>query len=142
MSLTVVKDRFYRFIEKIPEHGCWIWMGHLKPNGYGMFDKKNAHRVSYEFEIGQIPKGLDLDHLCRVRGCVNPNHLEPVTRSENLRRGETGSFAKKQAEHRTHCTHGHPYDDKNTRWYSTKYGLARSCKECQRQIRKRRKDKC
>lgn len=72
--------------------GCWLWTG-FKAAGYGRFSFKGtnsaaaAHRLSYEALIGEIPAGLDLDHLCRVPSCVNPLHLEPVTRRENIGRG-------------------------------------------------------
>jgi len=65
---------------------CWLWTGPLNPGGYGTNGGRLAHRVVYERLIGQIPAGLTLDHLCRVRNCVNPQHLEPVTIAENLRR--------------------------------------------------------
>ena len=74
--------------------GCWIWRGRIAPNGYGRLGSKYAHRVMYELHVGPIPTGLDVDHLCRVRHCVNPRHLEPVTRSENLRRGKSGEAPK------------------------------------------------
>jgi hypothetical protein len=73
-------------------NGCWLWLGAIHPeNGYGaMWDGEKlgrAHRVIYEAVNNMVPEGMDLDHLCRVRHCVNPDHLEPVTRSENLQRG-------------------------------------------------------
>lgn len=72
--------------------GCWLYAGAIEHNGYGaiMVDgrkKRKAHRVVYEALVGPIPAGLDLDHLCRARNCVRPAHMEPVTRSQNLRRG-------------------------------------------------------
>jgi HNH endonuclease len=72
--------------------GCWEWTGARKDNGYGTVSHPgrrtaNAHRVVYELLEGPIPEGLDLDHLCRNRGCVKPGHLEAVTRKENLNRG-------------------------------------------------------
>jgi hypothetical protein len=69
------------------ETPCWIWLGRIERNGYGKRGKQWAHRISYERRYGPIPPGRDLDHLCRVPLCICPWHLEPVTRSENNRRG-------------------------------------------------------
>jgi hypothetical protein len=81
-----------------PNSGCVLWLGELNSAGYGRISQGNnhvgkrvrylAHRVSYELAKGQVPEGMELDHLCRVRCCINPEHLEPVTRSENNRRGD------------------------------------------------------
>jgi hypothetical protein len=68
--------------------GCWIWRGRIDPNGYGTIGRNFAHRVMYERHVGPIPKGLHLDHLCRVRSCVNPKHLEAVSCAENVRRSD------------------------------------------------------
>ncbi len=82
-----------RFLAKVEfsADGCWDWCGWVAPNGYGqvrlMKKLYYAHRLSYLAFVGEIPAGLDLDHLCRNRRCVNPYHLEPVTRKENLDRG-------------------------------------------------------
>lgn len=74
-----------------PASGCWIWTGSILPNGYGQVFagnwKVSAHRLGYVLAYGPIPKGLELDHLCRNRSCCRPDHLEPVTRRENIRRG-------------------------------------------------------
>lgn len=82
-----------RFMAKVikDDSGCWLFTAGRKPNGYANFKAKSyttvhAHRWSYEQHVGPIPEGLELDHLCRVRNCVNPEHLEPVTSSENFRR--------------------------------------------------------
>lgn len=88
-------------------NGCWHWQLTLDRDGYGMgcFEKRKgrSHRLAYEAFVGPIPDGLLIDHLCRVRDCVNPEHLEPVTSGENTRRGITGSKPK------THCKRGHPF---------------------------------
>jgi len=71
--------------------GCWLWQG-ASAHGYGVVrvagSLKKLHRLSYELMVGDIPTGYDIDHLCRVRNCINPEHLEPVTRAENTRRGD------------------------------------------------------
>lgn len=115
--------------------GCWLWTGTFWPNGYGMFALERkageppryalAHRYSFELEGRAIPDGLVIDHLCRVRACVNPSHLEPVTTRENLVRGE--GFVGLQAR-RTHCARGnHPLSGANL--VVDRNGW-RSCRKC------------
>lgn len=106
---------------------CWLWTGRLTSHRYGSVGSKgSAHRIAYELTVGPIPEGLTIDHLCRVRHCVNPAHLEPVTMTENVRRGE--SFSAVNAR-KTHCPRGHAYDEKNT--YRLPSG-SRWCRECKR----------
>jgi hypothetical protein len=105
-----------RFDEMTQKSGsCWLWTGGLTRDGYGVFwvnrkQRRPAHRWSYEHFVGPIPEGLQIDHLCRVRRCVNPDHLEPVTNRENILRGDTFAAANGR---KTHCPKGHPYEGEN-----------------------------
>lgn len=92
--------------------GCWEWAGTISPVGYGAISINgvaySAHRASYTRHVGPIPSGLVLDHLCRNPPCINPEHLEPVTDQENVRRGMSiGATAQRRSE----CLHGHPYPE-------------------------------
>ncbi len=118
-------ERWLKFIRPV-ESGCWLWTGYISSNGYGKMTigktRPNAHIVGYKLYRGPVPDDLELDHLCRVRACVNPDHLEAVTHRENVLRG-IGITARQTK--RTHCPQGHPYDTIN------KAG-ARRCKTCKR----------
>jgi hypothetical protein len=115
--------------------GCWLWTGALSNTGYGRLARGtrpnqrrwSAHRYLYELLVGPVPDGLDLDHLCRVRHCVNPAHLEPVTRQENLLRGNTVN-ARRAAQ--TCCVNGHEFTPENT--YRQPDGT-RTCRACRRE---------
>lgn len=126
---TVMERIFSRF--EIHQNGCWIWTGTLNNMGYAEIKvnrrNKFAHRVLYEAEIGPIPEGLELDHLCRTPSCINPSHLEPVTHAENMRRGTIASKARDRQKSKTHCPNGHEYTDANTLVYHTDW---RQCKQC------------
>ena len=123
------KKRFFDKVVVNPETGCWEWTACRNRDGYGRFKldgrKRYAHRVAYELIKGKIPEGLQIDHLCRVRACVNPDHLEPVTCRENLHRGETFNAANAA---KTHCPQGHPLSGDNL--YVRPDGR-RGCKTCQ-----------
>jgi|SRR5690554_866218 len=138
-NATKAKD-FIRAVGKFEieqETGCWVWIGAAQSNGYGRFwdgEKSNyAHRVMYELFNGPIQASMDLDHLCRNRRCVNPLHLEQVTRSENLKRGLTGENIAAPLRARTHCPQGHEYSEENTRRYAGR----RVCRACCREKAKR-----
>lgn len=133
-----MKSLFDRFEERYvsePNSGCWLWLGKITtPHRYGVLSlttngkirELKAHQVAYQIYVGAIPGGLELDHKCRVRCCVNPDHLEPVTRRENIRRG-----ASRVADNmrKTHCPQGHVYSHENT-YLDPKGG--RKCRECHR----------
>lgn len=111
-----------------PNSGCWLWIGSYAKTGYGMVNTYLAHRVIYQALVGPIPESTPhLDHLCRVRCCVNPAHLEPVTPKENAIRGVGFAGHHHRA---TCCPKGHPYDTENTVWRKTDRGLQRSCRIC------------
>lgn len=132
------QERFWEKVEKTDT--CWFWRGETNRYGYGVlgfYDENRrvgiaaAHRLAYEWLVGPISEGLTIDHLCRVRNCVNPSHLELVTRAENVLRGES---APAENARKTHCDAGHPFSESNT--YITPAGR-RQCRTCQRE-RKRR----
>lgn len=124
--------------------GCWLWQRAINDKGYGVAtigvwpDRawRGAHRVVYEELVGPIPDGLQLDHLCRVRHCVNPDHLEPVTIEENILRGV--GFAALNAR-KTECPHGHPYTPENTSFSAKGYRHCRTCGRLRDRERYRRK---
>lgn len=116
----------------LPSFGsdCVLWTRAISDNGYGKVrvgDRVGyAHRIAHEVFVGPIPTGLQIDHLCRVRACVNPLHLEAVTQKENIRRSDSPSGRRFRA---TACEHGHPFDEINTIRRSDGY---RECRQCRR----------
>lgn len=133
LPIEVTKEYLIQRVEKFikKDVGCWEWKGALN-KGYGVLSVKNklkqAHRISYEAFVGEIPNGLVLDHLCKNTRCVNPEHLEPVTQALNVARGDSGRYWSKK----THCPQGHEYSNENT--YVSKMGR-RSCRNCHNQRR-------
>ena len=122
---------FYRKVNRTDS--CWLWTGYINDEGYGEYASdflttRLAHRISYGLDKGHLP-ALPLDHLCRHRHCVNPDHLEPVESIVNTRRSTAGlNMATK-----THCPQGHPYDEENT----LRYGGKRKCRACKNEAARR-----
>ena len=118
---------------------CWLWTGAPSTYGYGRFRMGGAgsalviaHNAAWELLVGPVPSGTHVDHLCRVRLCVNPGHLEPVTVSENIHRSPVALAPANTAK--THCPQGHPYDDVNT----YVWGGKRNCKACRYPVARER----
>jgi len=141
MNSTKQRPLAERFWEKVAQSGdCWEWTGVVN-GGYGRIRRPRsevrafggpqmlqAHRWAYEALVGEIPAGLQLDHLCRNQLCVNPYHLDPVPQIVNLHRG-AGSAPINAAK--THCPSGHEYSTENTRIKTYPSGrISRGCKRC------------
>lgn len=129
-------ERFWAKVDQRGPDDCWLWIASLNDAGYGQITMTDgvqrslrAHRISYELLVGPIPEGLEIDHLCRNRACVNPRHLEPVTGAVNKQRARP---FRKPIEPKTHCPNGHEYTLGNTQ--IMKDGT-RLCRTCQRRAR-------
>lgn len=131
MTSYVHEERFWSKVDASGD--CWVWTASVSIGGYGKYSISSggkttypyAHRHSYSILVGDVPAGMDLDHVCRNRRCVNPDHLEPVTHRENLLRG--GTLAGVNAR-KTHCKNGHEFTEENTRTN----GKGRACMTCHR----------
>jgi len=116
--------RFWDKVQPEPMSGCWLWTAAHYPNGYGTIRidgtpgrMVSAHRLAYEMLVGPISNGLEIDHRCRQRCCVNPAHMEPVTHAENVRR---------QGAAISHCKRGHEFTPENTQRHHGR----RQCRAC------------
>lgn len=136
-----MSDRFMAFVLPEPNSGCWLWTGATfkKEDGseYGLFavssQRKSvgAHRVSYELHTGAIPDGLVIDHKCRVKLCVNPDHLRAVTQKINATENNDSVCAMNARK--THCKRGHEFTAENTKLIPG----GRDCRECRRMRRRK-----
>lgn len=129
-----LEDRFWEKVQ--PTGFCWEWTAYRHPEGYGRFKVGalcvQAHRWAYEHLIGPIEGEMELDHLCRNRGCVNPDHLEPVSTQENIRRGRLWAIHGAK----THCPAGHPYSGDNLYVKPSGQRVCRACKNAQQRARR------
>lgn len=141
-----IMERFWLKVDKngpIPESRpelgpCWIWIGSRQGKGYGTFrigsrtdgSRRSvlAHKFLFETIHGAVPTGLELDHLCRVRACVNPDHLEAVGHNVNVQRGDSPAQLRAWQAAKTHCPHGHPYSGTNL--YFAPGTAHRQCRAC------------
>jgi len=126
-----------RFIAKVSVRGsdeCWLWNAGKNENGYGRFwhddIAKMAHRYSHERCTGEIPIDFEIDHLCKNPSCVNPSHLEAVTKLENIRRSDVGIYNLRK----THCNYGHPYSGYNL--YIRPDRIHRECRQCRNRLKR------
>lgn len=108
---------------------CWRWLGHLNRDGYGQIRDEfgviiTAHRASYLVHVGPIAAGMEIDHLCRNRACVNPAHLEPVTHQQNMMRTNVPAAVNAR---KTHCIRGHEFTPENTVRRPRGYRACRTC---------------
>lgn len=130
-KFETLESRFNKRIE-IKDMGyltpCHVWVGLVNHDGYGHYNYYSSnlkpHIFFYEQKNGKVPDNLELDHLCRIRACCNAEHLEAVTHSENLKRGNWKN------KNKTHCLRNHEFNDENT--YISKDGK-RQCKTCNRE---------
>ncbi len=142
---NMTKQQLENFWAKVKKtESCWLWTAAttVKVGGYGRFAIMPhglfvAHRIAYTLKKGSIPEGLALDHLCRERLCVNPEHLEPVEHRENTLRGDAGEHVARRERAKTHCPHGHEYNEENTYWEKSRpsklrggISMKRKCRTC------------
>lgn len=131
------REELWLYVHKGGPDDCWEWQRSRQESGHGRVyihgdAMRPAHRIAYELVKGPILEGLVIDHLCRNPPCCNPAHLEAVTHRENVKRGAVN--AGRYQRSKTHCKHGHPFDEENTLVVPDG---SRQCRECNR-LRQRR----
>jgi hypothetical protein len=136
-SDAAARYRLQKKIRQDEQTGCWNWIGGIDGNGYAVASRGGksvgGHRLAYELYVGCVPAGKELDHLCRNRRCVNPNHLEAVDRSTNIQRGMMPMAVRRRSRIETGvCTNGHPVAE----YWNDKYRFCRACTNAKRQARR------
>ena len=132
--ITDVRSHLLLYSTVDERNGCWLWSrATAGQQGYGRIQlpgsvQKLAHVASYEVFVGPVPIGLELDHLCRQRSCIRPDHLEAVTHAENVRRGLAGDLRPPK----THCNYGHEMAGENLMMRKRREKMGRSCRTCHR----------
>ena len=137
IRLCALPERIQERIYPEPFSGCWLWIGYVGTNGYGVICRTSGpqyvHRIVYELLFGPLPEGLHLHHTCETRSCCNPRHLEIVTRSQHVAR--TPTHRSQTMKVRTHCSNGHPRTPENVYYHSSAQSY--ECRICNRErIRK------
>lgn len=142
------EQRFWAKVKRAEgghEDRCWLWIAAVDKRGYGRFNRRDikkvvfAHRYAWELMKGEPPPPGDLDHLCRVPACVNPAHLEPVSHSENVRRGLAGPLASERYARPRLCPQGHPMEGDNLYVHVNRQGyINRQCRICRADSNRRR----
>jgi len=134
-----MEDRFWAKVNKTDT--CWLWTAYKDQKGYGIFQMdgpKKAHRISYQLiKARRVRKGFELDHLCKNKSCVNPDHLEQVTTWMNTHRAENTIAYKNSSK--THCPKGHEYKGANLVFSKNRYNGARRCRIC-KNLQERKRD--
>lgn len=131
---TRLPEHFWSKVDVNESTGCWEWSGSKGVDGYGLFAvqrrTKRAHRIAYQALVSDIPDGKLCDHLCRVRNCVRPDHIELVSHRENVSRGRVSQANRERFARMTHCARGHELSGSNL-YRKPKTGR-RECNECRR----------
>lgn len=113
-----------------PNSGCWLWLGCIDRDGYSKCRNSTGHKKAYEAFVGAVPEGMEIDHKCNNRGCVNPAHLTCLPHLDNVRRISARPGHRNRVK--THCVHGHEFTEENTKIDHWRGVIMRRCRECRR----------